>query len=476
MSQRATPNILFLHTDQHTYDAISAYANRWVSTPNIDRLHRNGLSFTRAYCTDPVCAPARASWMTGRYSSETGTPFNGGLLHQDMPDLGQWLERYHFDAYHTGKWHIDGREATESFQTLYFGARRIGASGGEFHDGAITHSVLQFLAERDSTAPFFLQIGFVNPHDVCEYEHNFEDKLIPDPVSQGILHEEELPPLPANHFYDEPETMIHRVVRRDDECLILWPVLRRTRLWSELQWRSLGWGSYRLVEKVDAEIGVVLDALQATGLAENTLILFTADHGEAAGQHQMFQKFTLYEESARVPFIAACLGDGVALPKDSYDREHFVSGVDVFPTVCDYAGIPAPPGLPGLSLRPLLEGNAAPWREYAFVESNYWGRAVIGDRYKYITEYRPKDREDYIAPGPGDTQLGIEQLFDLQSDPGETRNLAADRQLAPVIEECRRRLAATEETLERRPLRNGLPRHIVAQWGERLRQRWRQAE
>ena len=490
----APPNILFLHTDQHTFDAISAYGNRWLSTPHIDRLHRNGVSFTRAYCTDPVCCPARTSWMTGRYSSETGVPFNGGFLHDDIPDLGQWLNRHGFDAFHTGKWHVDGRELTDSFKTLYYGATRIGASGGEFYDTAITHSVVEFLSQRtrsnERQRPFFLQVGFVNPHDICQYQHNFETKLVPDPVEQGILAESELPPLPANHFYDDSEPMIQRVVRRDDGCAIHWRILRRTRTWSDLQWRGLLWALYRFIEKVDAEIGVVLDALEAAGLADDTLILFAADHGEAAGQHQMFQKFTLYEESIRVPFIAACLGGAgarVPLPKGTFDREHFISGVDVFPTVCDYAGVPEPDGLPGMSLRPLLEAAAtdAPssglaWRDYAFIESNFWGRAIVGERYKYITEYRPKEDEDYATPGPGDAPLGIEQLFDLEIDPGETRNLAPDPQLAAVVEEHRAQLASVEKTLRRRPV---LPprgrsrgRQIVDDWRSRLVRRWEQAD
>ena len=479
MSGRVTrPNIIFLHTDQQTWNAVSAFGNRWLSTPHMDRLQRNGVSFMRAYCTDPVCVPARTCWMTGRYSSETGSPFNGGLLHDDLPDLGQHLNGHGLPAYHSGKWHVSGREVTDSFRTLYFGQTRIGAGGGEYYDGAITRSVVDFLTRHDGAEPFFLQIGLVNPHDVCEYGHNFEHKAIPDPVAQGILAEPELPPLPANFHYDEPETMTHRVVRRDDNALVHWRILRRTRHWPALQWRYLAWSLYRFVEKVDAEIGVILNALEASGHADNTLILFTADHGEAAGQHQMFQKFTLYDESARVPFIAACLGDGVPVPKGDFDHEHLISGVDVFPTVCDYAGVAPPPGLPGCSMRPLVEragGTETAWREHVLVESNYWARAVVTKRYKYVTEYRPRDVEDFLPPGPDDAELGIEQLFDLEGDPGETRNLAGDPALAEVIADCRRRLAETERTLRRRPLREGSPRRLVTTWGARLRQRWQQA-
>ena len=163
----ARPNILFISTDQQTWDAISAYGNRWLSTPHMDRLVAAGTSFMRAYCTDPVCAPARTSWATGRYTSEAGVPFNGGHLHDDLPDLGQLLRAGGYGAFHAGKWHVEGRDVTQSFDNLYYGARRIGASTGEFYDPAITHAALQFLTTYDGAKPFYLQLAFVNPHDVC---------------------------------------------------------------------------------------------------------------------------------------------------------------------------------------------------------------------------------------------------------------------------------------------------------------------
>ena len=471
MINQQAPNIVFMHTDQHTYDAISAYGNKWLKTPNIDRLHFNGISFMRSYCTDPVCAASRASWMTGRYSSETGVPFNGGSLYEDLPDLGQWLTQHNVESYHTGKWHVENRDVKQSFQTLYFGKRFIGAGGGEYYDQAISHSVVQFLAERNKTTPFFLQIGFVNPHDICEYGHNFEEKLIPDGVTQGILNEEDLPPLPDNHDFDEPETLTHKVIRRDENCMIHWPIMKQTHSWSELQWRYFNWNNYRLIEKVDAEIGVVLNALEASGTAENTLILFTADHGEAAGQHKMFQKFSLYEESVRVPFIAACLGSGVSLPKNQFNSTHFISGVDIFPTVCDYVNIPTPEIISGKSIRQIIEGTASTWRDHAYIESNYWARSIVADTYKYVTEYRPKNTEDYVSPSAQSATRGLEQLFDLETDPGEKRNLVNDPSHNTVLANLRSVLIEEESKLIRRPL---LPRaqKTVDKWGKRLRDRW----
>ena len=418
----ARPNILFINTDQQTWDALSAYGNRWLNTPHLDRLVASGTSFMRSYCTDPVCAPARTSWATGRYTSEAGVPFNGGNLHDDIPDLGQLLRAGGYGAFHAGKWHVEGRDVTGSFDNLYYGARRIGASTGEFYDPAITHAALQFLTTYDGARPFYLQLGFVNPHDICQHGHNYEEKEIPDPVAQGILREEELPPLPDNFDFDPREPLQHRVIRRDDDCLIHWKILRKARHFSALDWRYFAWSLYRFVEKVDAEIGLVLDALAASPFRDDTVVIFTADHGEAAGQHQMFQKFTLYEESVRTPLVVASLGD--RLPVEQGRRlDHLVTGVDLPATVCDYAGIPAPPRCLGRSLRPLVEGRDAPWRDAVQIESNYWGRALVTASHKYVTEYRPKQVEDYVPPGPDSAEHGLEQLFDLQADPGETLSL-----------------------------------------------------
>ena len=348
------PNILFINTDQQTWNAISAYGNPHVRTPSIDRLHRNGVSFMRSYCTDPVCAPARASWMTGLYTSENGVPFNGGGLHEDIPDLGQVLQRNGYLALHCGKWHVDGRAMRASFHNLCFGKRDIHASNAEAYDRVSTHAVIDFLDCYDQQTPFYLQLGLINPHDICEYQHNHEYKRIPGPVEQGLLAPDDLPPLPKNVF----------------------------------------------------------------------------------------------------------------------ENQHFVSGVDLLPTVLDYAGIEAPDGVQGVSLRPLVEGRDVPWRDCAYVESNYWARAIVTERFKYVMEYRPKAEEDFVPPGLAPDRIGLEQLFDLEGDPWETRNLAGDQQHARALSECRDTLLRFEARLQRRRLREGRPCDIVRRWGGPLRQRW----
>ena len=469
----AKPNILFINTDQHTYDAISAHGSPHVDTPNINRLHENGVSFLRSYTTDPVCAPARSSWATGLYTSENGVPFNGGYLHEHIPDIGQLLTAGGYNAYHCGKWHVDGRDVTTSFRTIYYGASNIGAGGAEYHDSVSTHAVLDLLSSYDAEKPFYLQIGYINPHDICEYEHNFEEKAIPDPVEQGMLRETDLPPLPDNFEFDEREVLHLKVARRDKSCAFHWPIMSKAIHWSENQWRYLRWNEYRFIEKVDQEIGMVLDAISASSFRDNTLIIFSVDHGEAYGQHKLFQKFALYEESVRVPFIVSCLGSGVKTPKGTFDSEHLLSGNDIFATICDYAGIRPPVGTHGRSVRPIVEGENVEWRDFAYIESNYWGRSLVSQKYKYITEYKPKDTEDYLSPGPDSAELGNEQLFDLEADPGETKNLAYDSQMLPILSEFRRQLAEYEGNLKRTPADMGGARHVIDRFGDKLRQRWR---
>lgn len=466
------PNILFINTDQHTWDAISAYGNPYLNTPNIDLLHRNGTSFKKSYCSDPVCAAARSSWATGLYTSETGVPFNGGQLHPDISDIGQILRNHGYRAFHCGKWHVPGRNVRDSFEVLYYGKQNIGAGGAAYYDSASTHAVADFITNYDGKEPFYLQIGYIDPHDVCEYLHNHEEKHIPNPLEQGTLTEDDLPPLPENFNYDERETVLHRVCRRVDDALIHAPILKAVRNWDEFHWRYLRWNYYRFIEKVDAEIGRVLTILKQTPFCDNTVIIFSADHGEACGSHQMFQKFALYEESVRVPFIISCLGEGVAITKEHLDEKYFVSGVDLFPTVCDYASIDIPETCQGMSLRPLVEGKNIPWRQYAYIESNYWGRSIVTDKHKFITEYKPKEIEDFLPPGPDAEQLGRIQLFESTNDPYETVNLVDSPEHQDVINSCREKLLDQESQLNRREIVHQNPKRTIRNWGNRLREYW----
>lgn len=461
------PNILFINTDQQTWDALGAHGNPSLHTPNMDRLVKTGCSFMRNYCTDPVCAPARSCWATGRYSSETGIPFNGGTLHDDIPDLGQILNANGYHACHAGKWHVEGRDVRESFHTLYYGHHDISAGGGEYHDAVSTHAALDFLSSYREANPFYLQIGYLNPHDICEYEHSHEYQTIPGPLQQGFLIETDLPPLPPNHDYDSRETITQKVMRRGDDPIIHPRIARAVKKWTPDQWRYLRWQLDRYTEQVDLEIGLLLNALHASHHADNTLIIFSVDHGEAAGCHRMFQKFTLYEESVRTPLVVSSFSDRFGISPNHRDTEHLISGVDLLPTVLDYAGVDSPPHSHGRSLRPLIEGRAADWRDSVYIESNIWGRALVTQRYKYITEYQPATGENQV-PGPHHSRLGREELYDLETDPGETSNLAYDPAMQNTLASFREQLLAHEATLQRRPLNNPQAEQTMRSWTERI--------
>ena len=168
----------------------------------------------------------------------------------------------------------------------------------------------------------------------------------------------------------------------------------------------------------------------------------------------------------------SCLGDGIPIQKDTFDETHFVSGVDLLPTVCDYAGIDVPNGVQGRSLRSLAEGINTPWREYAYIESNYWGRAIVTDQHKYITEYKPKSDEDFLPPGPEPNQIGVEQLFDLNKDLVETSNLVNNGAYQDAIQSCREKLFAQERQLNRRLHVHPGSKRIISNWGNRLRSYW----
>jgi arylsulfatase A-like enzyme len=187
----------------------------------------------------------------------------------------------------------------------------------------------------------------------------------------------------------------------------------------------------------------------------------------------MFQKFSLYEASIRVPFIVSTLGSELQVPKGVFDETHFVSGVDLVPTVCDYAGIEPPEDVRGMSLRPLVEGQDVLWREFAFVESNYWGRALIFDRYKYVCEYVPYGNEDdLLPPGPDPERIGLEQIFNLQEDPGETKNLAYEDDRRELVMQFRKMLFDFESGLKRRRIVEEGPVQVIHRWGQRIREHW----
>ena len=161
------------------------------------------------------------------------------------------------------------------------------------------------------------------------------------------------------------------------------------------------------------------------------------------------------------------------MPKDLRDETHFVSGVDLFPTVCDYAGIDIVDGVQGLSLKPLVEGQNPAWREFAYIESNGWARSLVFDRYKYVGEYIPFGTEQDLDPiGPDPDRIGLEQIFDLVEDPNETHNLAYQPEMRDMLKRFRQLMMDFEGQLNRRRMTAKRPAAQLRNWGKQIRGYW----
>jgi choline-sulfatase len=189
---------------------------------------------------------------------------------------------------------------------------------------------------------------------------------------------------------------------------------------------------------VDLQVEQLIDTLIHSNHVDNTLIVFTSDHGDGMARHQTVAKATPYDEVCRVPFIVASLGDlKQNVRKAVQDDRHLVSGVDLARTICDYAEADASVFSQGLSLRPLVAGQSVPWRDFVYVEVNASMHLITDGKFKYVREYQI-DAEFSGAPPSHQTHAtGAEQLFDLRQDPDESRNLAYDPELAPLLKRMR---------------------------------------
>jgi arylsulfatase A-like enzyme len=412
----AKPNLLFIITDQQFADAMSCRMGQtFINTPAMDSLAANGMLFTRAYVANPLCMPSRNSMFTGRYPHETGVTKNAVAKFEFM-DLGTYFRKAGYETAYFGKRHL-AFEVSKSFQT----------NSGK-HDAVTMADAIAFLSQKHEQ-PFLCVVSFMNPHNVCELARG--QKLPDGPI--GIAPTpDKCPPVPGNLApqQDEPDTMT--IMRKGYHASSMFPVGNFT----PSQWRQLRWGYYRLIEKVDAQIGAVLDALRKTGQEDNTIIVFTSDHGECAGAHGFNQKTVLYEESTRVPLIISYKGR----IKSGESDKLINTGIDLLPTMLNGAGIPIPPTLPGRSLWPVSLGQLTPeWRTYIVVEDNMDQAVSIGP-YRPTAEGRMvrTDRYKYCVYSHGDRR---ESLADLQVDPGETQNLANDPQYQKILLEHRALLA-----------------------------------
>ena len=417
------PNILFLFADDQRADTIRAWGNEWIDTPNLDRLAAEGLSFERNYVfgsnSGAVCVPSRAMVLTGRSWMRSPNDMRG------VRTLPRELEAVGYRTFITGKWHNGEEALLRSFDrgtALYLGGmadhtqvevqdiengrlvrRRVGR---EFSSELFADAVIAFLdeqARREEQArpreqarsagqsgsqpqqPFFAYVPFMAPHDPRQ----------PPPEYRERYYRRNLP-LPANFMPQHP--FDHGALILRDENLGAWP---RTPAVIRDQLAEY----YGLITHLDEQVGRILQALEENGQAENTVVVYAADHGLAMGSHGLLGKQNLYEHSMRCPLIIR----GPGIPQGSTDA--FTYLYDLFPTLLGLGSAETPPGIDGRDLAALWSGeHDTVWRQSLFLPYRDLMRAVRDERYKLI-----------VYPG-----VNHRQLFDLADDPDELRNLAAD--------------------------------------------------
>jgi arylsulfatase A-like enzyme len=421
---QARPNVLLLITDQQCWNMMSCVGNRWLKTPAIDSLAAAGVRYELAYVTNPVCSPSRFSLQTGRMpsaakiSDNEDAPWGQVACSMLETSLGPLFHKAGYDAVYGGKTHLP-----RAFRDEFAGrSYRYFEENERDHLAKACAAYLKGPHER----PFFLTASLINPHDICFLAINaylvsqgrptiFDEvdtsgellRQMRDIKDRAAFFAKECPPLPANHGIPalEPEAIAKKYMGEP----WIGPFRAYVREhWTDEDWRIYSWIYHRLTERVDGEVGSILAALREEGLEQSTLVILTSDHGDMNAAHKLEHKSVLYEEAMRVPFIMSYKG---VIPEGRVDQTHLVStGLDLLPTLCDYAGIELPPvALDGRSLRSHVEDHTPKgWRSYLVVESQH-DRMVRTERFKYCRYSCGAHHE---------------QLNDLATDPGEMNNLA----------------------------------------------------
>lgn len=285
------PNIIYIVTDQQTASAMSCMGNADLHTPNMDRLAQSGVLFRNAYCSAPLSGPSRASMFTGYTSHEVGLARNNVPMADSLrtASLGWLVQNAGYECAYAGKWHVH----TPSMPDKEFGFSAI----YPHNDNGLAEVSVAFL-DRKHSKPFFLVVGFDNPHNICEYarSQNLPFGNLPE------LSQDEWPGLPSNFARNPYDADVI-----DYEQALNYSAYP-TRHYSPDDWRRYRSLYFRLVEKVDAEIGKIVDAIDRRNLWRNTVVIFTSDHGDGVGAHHWNQKSALYEEVVNVPLIVTLPG------------------------------------------------------------------------------------------------------------------------------------------------------------------------
>ena len=438
------PNVLFLMSDDLN-TALSGFGHPQCKTPELDKLADRGIRFENMHCQYPVCGASRASLMSGLYPYTNGTMGNTGTLRGNMPDVLTMSQLFRKNGYHVGRiskiYHmgIPGeiiagtaeRDDPHSWdEVVNIKAPEQNAAGEKTNwspknkssqnftgvvaegddlmhaDGMAASHAIDFL-RRHKDKPFFLACGFVRPHVPLVAPKKYFDRYDREAMVAPVVPEDDLEDVPK----------IIRDYKRNSTSYGVTPEMHK----------GLLEAYYASISFMDAQVGRVLDELEKLGLADNTIVVFTSDHGYLLGHHHKFQKQHLFEEATRVPFIVS-----VPWMKNQHGQAttHITELIDLYPTLAELSGLTAPDRLQGQSMLPLLKNpKSGDWKkQIAFTISRSGGESIRTPQWRF-TQW--------------DHGKGGMELYDLTKDPGEFNNLAQDSKHAGQLEKMKRQLEST---------------------------------
>lgn len=457
---RTRPNIVFIFSDDHATASIGAYGSRWNRTPNLDRIAREGMLFKSAFVTNAICGPSRATVLTGQFGHLNGVPTNNDSLHPTTLTFPRLLRASGYQTALVGKWHLTTRpQGFDHYEILrgqgtyynpvFFRSRDTTRFEGYTTD-VITDRALAWLAQRDQRKPFLLMLQHKAPHRPWDpgpaHLDQERDRYFPEAYSlfddyatrARPAREQEM--TIARHLTDRDlkftppaELTSSQLDRWNRTYLPLNQVFRDSALTDSalVRWKFQRYlGDYlRTVQSVDDNVGRVLAWLDESGLANNTIVVYSSDQGFFLGEHGWFDKRFMYEESMRTPLMIRW--PGVVRPGSV--NADLVQNLDYAETLLEVAGVRVPKAMQGRSLVPLLRGRRpANWRDALYYQYYEYPAEHMVRRHYGVRTNRFKLIHYY--------EIDEWELFDLERDPFEMKNVYAVPEYRHTIYALKRKL------------------------------------
>ncbi|MCU0785057.1 MAG: sulfatase [Verrucomicrobia bacterium] len=426
------PNILFIYTDDQSFEALSVVQKElgqkgrfpWLKTPNMDRIAADGVRFRNAFVVNSLCSPSRAVNLTGRYNHLNGIASNFRAFPTNNVTCATLLRAAGYTTAYVGKWHMDGQRERPGFDhhATYVGHGRYAdcpfiVDGKDMPtkgwvDDVATDYAIRFMQKQASAGkPWFMMLGFKTPHQPWEPPARTKD-LYPGELARSVPNLNTPPPYAGANQKSKAGSPVPPKVPTNLDY-------------------------FRCLTAVDDCVGRLLDALDTSHSASNTVVMFTSDNGFYLGAHATGDKRSAYEESIRVPFLVRYPALGAAARGRVVDE--MVLNLDLAQSLLDFAGLPAPKDMQGQSWRPLLTGKPESWRQNWFYQ--YFAENQKGTRIPDITAVRTTDAKLIRYRG----HQAWNELFDLKSDPYEMHNLYND----PAHASLKEKLQAEHDRLEK---------------------------